>query len=141
MPPLNQPQYSAAATMCDGRFYVISTTVETWSPGEPAWTVLTVPIPFEIGIHHAVTIRNYVYRLDPNTKCCEKLGKMVNANGPSCVLHNVLYVTGGTGDMAAVESFDTENSEVEKVVSVNYDLKIKEFCVAVLPSYPVTPPP
>lgn len=162
LPDLPQAEYCGAATVHRDRLYVIKHQLVYLELSEMVeWTVLTIPLPFEVGLFSAVSFNDKiymsalystnVYEWDPITyrtnvkghfyhacgwTCLVKHQDETEAHGPPLVRHKLVAV--GNENL---EAYDLETGEFSRISKLNYSVTSDHCVVAVphLPQFKVTP--
>ncbi len=121
VPELIQPVFSAATCVCRGKLFVIKHDIQYFTPRESdTWTTMQMSFPFEIGIHSAIAVDDYIYlvgqyipqlmRFDAASQELVNLGRFKNSSGPLCLCNGTIYSVGGNeGEL--VESYDRDTDE------------------------------
>jgi len=76
MPPLLEPTFMAAATLCRDRIYVIKNHMEYLSRDAKQWTRIEANLPFQLGIRYAATIGRNL--------CLSMVGKIIIFSPEPC---------------------------------------------------------
>ena len=124
---MNCAVFSAGVCICADRLYVIRYGVEYLDRGATSWTVVTAPLPYEIGIHSCVSIGSSIYiagtyirdvvKLDVETRAIEKLASFETASGPLEVIGRCVYnISGPESDW--IECFNVDTLELSRVAKL-----------------------
>ncbi|XP_013404713.1 kelch-like protein 12 [Lingula anatina] len=125
------PQYSAAAAVCNDKLYVIKHDIQCYEPTLDYWIHLKIPLPFENGLHCAMTRGKVIYltgqyildllEFDTVAKKFSKRGKFRKALGSACIVQDTIFVVAGE-ECNVIESFDLISGKFDEVLHLDYYL-------------------
>ena len=139
MPNLLNADYSAAATVCQGKIFYIKHNIQCFDMLLNSWSYINVDLPFRNGFLSALSVGSKIYltgqyvldliELNTDLESFTILGKFSETSGPSCLFKNCLYVVCGENSKK-IERFNFDTKTFETVSELEY-CRINHSCVVV----------